>query len=103
MALGAAGFAVVAVEDGIDALRQVDAGAAPAAVVLDLELPRLGGQDVQRELRSHADTRTVPIVVVTGTRAELNPYDYSCVLRKPIDPDTLVAAVEDSIRRARVP
>ena len=48
------GFAVVAVEDGIDALRHLEIDH-PAAVVLDLGLPRLGGRDVQREITSRID------------------------------------------------
>jgi DNA-binding response OmpR family regulator len=41
-ALQHAGFAVVAVEDGLDALHHIDS-ARPHAVVLDLDLPRLAG------------------------------------------------------------
>ena len=92
-ALTIAGYAVIAVEDGVDALRQLDTQA-PDAVVLDLGLPRLGGRDVQREIASHADTRTIPIVVVTGSDVTgLEESDYACIMRKPIDPGQLVAAV----------
>ena len=42
-----AGYAVVGVEDGVDALRFLELNT-PAAVVLDLGLPRLPGQDVGR-------------------------------------------------------
>ena len=49
------GFAVVGVEDGVDALRHLE-GSHPSAVVLDLGLPRLGGRDVQLEIRSRSDT-----------------------------------------------
>src|SRR5258706_15561940 len=66
MALMMAGYKVVAVEDGVDALRHVEADP-PQAVVLDIELPRLGGLDVQREIAAHAETRDIPIVVVTRT------------------------------------
>ena len=58
-ALQAAGFSVIAVEDGLRALRCVEA-AKPGAVVLDLELPQLGGSDVQQELRAHPDISTSP-------------------------------------------
>lgn len=40
-ALSVAGYGVLAVEDGIDAFRQVDK-APPNLIVLDLVLPRLG-------------------------------------------------------------
>ena len=100
MALRAAGYVVVAVEDGTDALRQIEQ-ALPALVVLDLALPRLGGHDVYRELKARADTRDIPIVVVTGTDlSEAQAKDFANVLRKPCDPDRLVSAVTQSLRRA---
>lgn len=94
----AAGYAVVAVEDGIDALRYVD-GHTPNLIVLDLALPRLRGQDVQRELASRADTRHIPIVVVTGTDTQdLRYTDFDRVLSKPVSSDTLLAAIERGLR-----
>jgi DNA-binding response OmpR family regulator len=96
-----AGHAVVAVEDGIDALRRVERRR-PDAVVLDLGLPRVSGRDVQRELRANPETRNIPIVIVSGTDvSDLNPNDFACVLRKPISVEKLVAAVQDCLRRAR--
>ena len=97
--LRVAGYAVVAVSDGIDALRRVEREP-PDAVVLDLGLPRLNGRDVQRELKSAPDTRHIPIVVVSGSdTSDLNPSDFACVLHKPISADTLLAAVQNCIRR----
>jgi DNA-binding response OmpR family regulator len=95
-----AGFVVVAVADGLDALRRIDAGEPlPSAVVLDMELPRLHGRDVQRELAAHVNTRQIPIVVVSGTDTRgLNPNDFACVLRKPIEPEQLVKAIDDCVR-----
>ena len=98
-ALTMAGFVVVAVADGLDALRRIDAAdPLPSAVVLDMELPRLHGRDVQRELAAHANTRQIPIVVVSGTDTRgLNPSDFACVLRKPIQPEQLVKAIDDCL------
>jgi len=94
------GFTVVAVEDGVDALRHIELEV-PAAVVLDLGLPRLGGRDVSREMTSRLDLREIPIVIVTGEETgDLNPKDFACILRKPIDPSTLVNAVRDCLRKA---
>ncbi len=95
-----AGYMVVAVEDGVDALRRIDAEP-PNLVVLDMALPRLGGREVQGELRSRPDTSHIPIVVVSGTDTRnLNPRDFDCVLRKPITLDALLEAVEDCLRRS---
>ena len=96
------GFTVVAVEDGIDALRHLELEV-PAAVVLDLGLPRLGGRDVSREMTSRIDTRGIPIVIVTGEEtSDLDPEQFACILRKPIDPFNLVTAVRDCLAKARV-
>ena len=101
-ALQLEGYAVVAVEDGVDALRHIEVEH-PAAVVLDLDLPRLGGRDVQREINAHVDTRRIPIVIVTGSdTSDLDPRDFACILRKPVDPQALITAVERCLRKAPV-
>lgn len=96
-ALIAAGHRVVAVGDGLAALRWVE-HETPSAVVLDMALPQLGGRDVHRELRSRPDTRDVPVVVVSGTdTSDLNPAEFFCLLRKPVPPDVVVQAVNDGV------
>jgi CheY-like chemotaxis protein len=95
------GFSVVAVGDGVDALRHLEFEV-PAAVVLDLGLPRLGGRDVSREMTSRIETRGIPIVIVTGEETnDLAPGQFACILRKPIDPLSLANAVRDCLAKAR--
>jgi CheY-like chemotaxis protein len=99
-ALLTAGYNVVAVEDGVDALRRIE-GDTPDAVVLDLMLPRLGGRDVYKELRSREETRNIPVVIVTGTDTrDLDPNDFRYFLRKPIHPDALIVVVDNAVRRS---
>jgi DNA-binding response OmpR family regulator len=94
------GFTVVAVEDGIDALRHIELNP-PAAVVLDHGLPRLGGRDVQREITSRMELRDIPIIIVTGEPTDdLDPNDYVCILRKPLEPQALISAVRNCLRNA---
>ena len=98
-ALQAAGFAVVAASDGLEALRQLES-ATPDAVVLDLALPYVAGHDVQQELRAHPETQQIPIIVVSGSdTTQLNTDDFACILRKPISTDELVAAVRRCLHR----
>ena len=102
-ALTAEGFATVAVEDGYDALRLIDGAVRPTAVVLDLELPRVGGRDVYRELRARAETSMIPVLIVTGSEtSDLDPAQFACILRKPISVDALVAEVRRCTRRRSV-
>jgi DNA-binding response OmpR family regulator len=93
------GFSIVTASDGIDALHRIE-HRSPDLIVLDLGLPRLSGHDLRREISAHPHTRHVPILVVTG-QANVDPGDFDCVLRKPVDAGTLVAAVEDCLRQSR--
>jgi twitching motility two-component system response regulator PilH len=98
-ALTLAGYGVITADDGLEALQRVE-GHHPSAVVLDLGLPRLSGQDVGRELAAHPDMRDIPIVVVTGDTGAFDLSQFACVLRKPVGPDALIAAIEDCLNRA---
>ena len=93
-ALRLADYSVLQASDGLAALRLLDQHL-PAAIVLDLDLPQLSGMDVQREVMSHAETRSIPIVVVTGT--DLKPAGVFQILRKPVTPEVLVAAVDRAL------
>jgi two-component system cell cycle response regulator DivK len=95
------GYAVIAVDDGVNALRYLDGSSAPAAVVLDLDLPRVSGQDVYAELSAHVPTMNVPIIVVTGNPHGIDASSVACVLTKPIDVEQLVASVASCLRRAK--
>ena len=97
--LGTAGFDVRTAATGPEALHQVKTRV-PDLIVMDLLLPGLSGLDVARELRSHDDTRHVPLIAVTGcsSDAELalaRQSGFASILRKPCEPPELV----DEIRR----
>ena len=96
-----AGYAVIDVEDGVAALRALEM-TRPAAVVLDLALPRLSGRDVHREMQSHRETRGIPIIIVSGTdTSDLREADFASILRKPLNADHLIAAVDRCVRHLR--
>lgn len=97
--LAFAGVDVDYVGDGLDALRVIDANP-PDLVVLDLNLPRLGGVFVQQEIAANNRTRHIPIVVVTGDPGELVEAENLCILRKPIDPEALVSIVRRCLRKS---
>ena len=98
-ALLMAGFVVREARGGFEALQKVDSDP-PDIVVLDLSLPGLDGFTVHAELAAHAHTRSIPIVVVTGTTGNLDDLDVACLLRKPITPDSLVIAVKKCLASA---
>jgi len=97
-ALNLAGFDVEEAGDGIDALRFIE-NRTPDLVVLDLMLRSLDGISVQQELAARALTSAIPVVVVTGSDLDISGTNVSCVLRKPVMPDRLVATVRHCLVR----
>jgi CheY-like chemotaxis protein len=92
------GYAVVTAEDGIDALQRIEEQPV-GAVVLDLGLPRLRGEDVGRDIASRPALRGIPVVVVTGSdTSNLNLDDFACVLTKPVTAEALIRAVKNCLR-----
>jgi CheY-like chemotaxis protein len=64
-ALGRAGYDVVTASDGEEALRIANARI-PDLILLDMLLPKLGGQQVLQALRSDAVTALIPVVVLSS-------------------------------------
>jgi len=100
------GYAVETQSDGRSALDSFQASA-PAAVVLDLRLPKVSGRDVCKELKAMAPT--LPIVVLSAASdvsdkvllLELGADDY---VTKPFSPRELLARVRAALRHtARTP
>ncbi|TMB86458.1 MAG: response regulator [Chloroflexi bacterium] len=60
------GYEVRCAEDGMEALEIVIKGWTPDVVVCDVMMPRLSGLSVCRELRDHAKTAKVPIILLTA-------------------------------------
>ena len=84
------------VEDGVEAMqflrREGEYAEAPRPdlIMLDLNLPRKDGREVLAELKQHASLRTIPVVVLTTSRAEqdvLHSYELhaNCYITKPVD------------------
>lgn len=96
-ALRAAGFQVYETDDGVTALKVVEE-TPPDAVVLDLMLPTLDGVSVRHEIAAHADTRHIPVIIVTGAAIDASGLNVAALLRKPIEPDDLVVAVRQALQ-----
>lgn len=96
-ALSQAGFDVVLAEDGVDGLEKLEA-ARPAAVITDINMPRLDGFGVIDGIRSDARHARLPILVLTTeSAAELKQRAKSAGatgwIVKPFDRDKLVSVL----------
>ncbi|MDE3113633.1 MAG: response regulator [Chloroflexota bacterium] len=88
------GFIVVAARDGAEAMRAIEAGPPPSAIVLDIQMPGVDGPAFALELRQHL--RHVPLIVVTSApdpRHEADRCNAEAYLSKPFDTDRLLRTV----------
>jgi len=96
--LDEAGFKVLVAGDGVEALRMLREQK-PAAVILDIHLPKLDGWNVLQEIKSEADLAGTPVVILSVQEERARAYSLGACeyLLKPIEPDLLVTAVRRAI------
>lgn len=63
------GYQVVTAKDGVDALEQL-ADFVPTAMLVDIEMPRMDGFELTRNVRADGRLRQVPIVMITSRIAD---------------------------------
>ena len=63
------GYRVVTAKDGVDALEQM-AEALPKVMLVDIEMPRMDGFDLARNVRAEARTQGIPIIFISSRTAE---------------------------------
>ncbi len=62
----------------------------PDIILLDLNLPRIDGREILQRIKSDANLRRIPVVVLTTSKADediLRSYDLNvnCYITKPVD------------------
>src|SRR5262245_29234135 len=66
---------IIVAKDGAEALRQLfdestELLELPVIILLDLNLPKVGGIDVLRRIREHERTRMLPVIILTSSTEE---------------------------------
>ena len=99
------GYDVTLVGNGADALKRARE-TKPDLILLDIMVPQLNGWEVCRRLKQDAETRAIPVIMVTGRVEEgdkvlgfeMGADDY---VTKPFSPRELVARVRAVVRRGK--
>ena len=63
------GYRVVLAKDGLDAIEKL-AEEVPAVVLSDIEMPRMDGFDLVRNMRADARLRDLPVIMITSRIAQ---------------------------------
>jgi Tfp pilus assembly pilus retraction ATPase PilT/CheY-like chemotaxis protein len=99
------GYEVAEASDGSEGLARLARGEPFSLMVLDLDMPMLGGRDVLRVIRGSMATAGLPVVVLTGTQdpnaeADLMEAGADDYIAKPIEPPVFMSRVRAALRRA---
>jgi chemosensory pili system protein ChpA (sensor histidine kinase/response regulator) len=91
------GFQVVTAKDGVDALQQLH-DVKPAVMLVDIEMPRMDGFELTRNVRVADDTKHIPIIMITSRTAEKHKkYAFelgvNAYLGKPYQEDELLGLI----------
>ena len=98
------GFVVVEARDGVQALEELDR-AAPDALVLDLNLPRLDGYQVLTHMRARAGMSDIPVLVLTARGdedSEVKVFESGAndFIAKPFRPRALSARLKAMLAKS---
>lgn len=83
-------------EEALAFMERWDAGEAPPAVILlDINLPKVNGLEVLRQLKEHPRHRRIPVVMLTSSREDrdlLAAYDLgvNSYIEKPVSFDKFI-------------
>lgn len=75
----------------------------PHLILLDLNLPKMSGREVLKEIKTDPSLRHIPVIIMTTSKAEqdiLKAYDLNanCYIAKPVDLDQflhIIRSIED--------
>jgi chemosensory pili system protein ChpA (sensor histidine kinase/response regulator) len=91
------GYRVITAKDGVDALEQL-VDTVPDVVLSDIEMPRMDGFDLVRNIRADARLRQLPVIMITSRLAEKHrryaeEVGANHYLGKPYQEEELLALV----------
>jgi two-component system, chemotaxis family, response regulator Rcp1 len=92
------------VADGVEAMSYLRAegryhsAPRPDLILLDLNLPRKGGREVLREIKSSDELKRIPVVVLSTSEEDRDVEDAyalhaNCYIAKPVDFDEFKQAI----------
>ncbi|QVL42993.1 MAG: Hpt domain-containing protein [Alcanivorax sp.] len=99
------GFEVITAKDGIDAIATLEEHT-PAAMLLDIEMPRMDGFEVATHVRHDERLKDVPIIMITSRTGEKHrerAFDIgvNCYLGKPFQESELLVTLRELLGETR--
>jgi chemosensory pili system protein ChpA (sensor histidine kinase/response regulator) len=95
------GYQVVLAKDGVDALQQLQ-DYTPDVMLVDIEMPRMDGFDLTRNIRSDERYHNIPIIMITSRTADKHrsfalELGVNVYLGKPYQEDELLGFIREFV------
>lgn len=90
-------FNVITAEDGVDAMKKIEAQI-PDLILLDISMPQMSGYEVCSAIRENPATSHIPVIMLTGKEGNMEKdmarqAGATAYLTKPFNPDQLLTVV----------
>lgn len=97
-----AGYEVMTVDNGTDALTRAET-ASPDLIILDINMPKMDGYEVCRQLKGNARTSNIPVIMLTAlfeVSSKVEGLDAGAddYLTKPFSASELLARIDRRLR-----
>lgn len=99
------GYQVLLAKDGTDALEQLH-DTLPDVMLVDIEMPRMDGYDLTRNIRADARLKDIPIIMITSRTADKHrEYAFELgvnhYLGKPYQEEELLGLIAGYVQSRR--
>jgi CheY-like chemotaxis protein len=94
------GYTVTVAADGLEAMHQLSTSDRPCAVILDILMPGMDGNEVWEAMQLDPQLSKIPVVVTTSDPSRAPKGVLT--MRKPVDLSLLIDTVEMFCRRDHV-
>ncbi|KQY86434.1 Hpt domain-containing protein [Pelomonas sp. Root1444] len=101
------GYRVLLAKDGLDAMEKLSGDELPSVVLSDIEMPRMDGFDLVRNMRADSRLAGLPVIMITSRIAQKH-RDYAAqlgvdhYLGKPYDEEQVLALIRQYTQAAVV-
>ncbi|MGE5028193.1 MAG: response regulator, partial [Betaproteobacteria bacterium] len=97
------GYQIVTAKDGVDALEKMQE-TRPDVMLVDIEMPRMDGFELTRNVRGDAQTADIPIIMITSRTADKHrnyakKLGVNVYLGKPYQEDELLGHIAGFLRK----
>jgi chemosensory pili system protein ChpA (sensor histidine kinase/response regulator) len=97
------GYNVLTAKDGVDAMEQLQ-DTVPDVMLVDIEMPRMDGFDLTRNVRADSRLKRIPIIMITSRTAEKHrnyarEIGVNVYLGKPYQEEELLANIASFVQK----